>query len=58
VLALLLRGDFDLVHYAGHGDFDEQEPDRVGWLFAGGLLTLGSSSESSACRRSSLRTPV
>jgi hypothetical protein len=39
VLALLLRGDFDLVHYAGHGDFDEQEPDRVGWLFAGGLLT-------------------
>jgi pimeloyl-ACP methyl ester carboxylesterase len=39
VLALLLQGDFDLVHYAGHGDFDPNEPDRVGWVFAGGLLT-------------------
>jgi pimeloyl-ACP methyl ester carboxylesterase len=39
ILSLLLRGEFDLVHYAGHGDFDENEPDRVGWVFAGGLLT-------------------
>jgi hypothetical protein len=39
ILSLLLRGGFDLVHYAGHGDFDEEEPDRVGWVFAGGLLT-------------------
>ena len=39
ILSLLLRGEVDLVHYAGHGDFDEEEPDRVGWVFAGGLLT-------------------
>ena len=41
VLALLLGGDFDLVHYAGHGDFDPVAPDRVGWVFAGGLITPG-----------------
>lgn len=41
VLSLLLRGDFDLVHYAGHGDFDPEQPNRVGWLFARGLLTPG-----------------
>jgi pimeloyl-ACP methyl ester carboxylesterase len=41
VLSLLLRGDYDLVHYAGHGDFDPAQPDRVGWVFAGGLLTAG-----------------
>lgn len=41
VLSLLLRGDYDLVHYAGHGDFDPEQPNRVGWLFAKGLLTPG-----------------
>ncbi len=41
VLSLLLRGDYDLVHYAGHGDFDPVQPNRVGWLFARGLLTPG-----------------
>lgn len=41
VLSLLLRGGFDLVHYAGHGDFDPEQPNRVGWLFANGLLTPG-----------------
>ena len=41
VLSLLLRGDYDLVHYAGHGDFDPAKPDRVGWVFARGLLTPG-----------------
>lgn len=41
VLSLLLRGDYDLVHYAGHGDFDPAQPNRVGWLFARGLLTPG-----------------
>jgi pimeloyl-ACP methyl ester carboxylesterase len=39
VLALLLEGGFDLLHYAGHGDFDPDDPRRAGWLFAGGLLT-------------------
>ena len=41
VLSLLLRGDFDLVHYAGHANFDPARPDRVGWVFARGLLTPG-----------------
>jgi pimeloyl-ACP methyl ester carboxylesterase len=41
VLSLLLDGDFDLVHYAGHGDFDPDQPSRVGWVFAAGLLTPG-----------------
>lgn len=33
VLALLLTGDFDVVHYAGHGDYDPKDPDRTGWIF-------------------------
>ena len=41
VLSLLLDGEFDLVHYAGHGDFDPEQPSRVGWVFARGLLTPG-----------------
>jgi hypothetical protein len=41
VLDLLMRGGYDLVHYAGHGDFDEQDARRAGWLFAGGLITSG-----------------
>lgn len=41
VLALLLEGGFDLLHYAGHGDFDPEDPTRVGWVFASGLLTPG-----------------
>ncbi len=39
VLDLLAQGGYDVVHYAGHGDFDPDRPDRVGWLFASGLLT-------------------
>jgi hypothetical protein len=39
VLRHLLDGGFDLLHYAGHGDFDPEHPDRVGWVFKGGLLT-------------------
>ena len=35
VLTLLMRGDVDLVHYCGHGDFDAADPARRGWLFAG-----------------------
>jgi pimeloyl-ACP methyl ester carboxylesterase len=41
VLYLLMKGGYDIVHYAGHGDFDPDRPDRVGWMFAGGLLTPG-----------------
>ena len=41
VLAALMKGGFDLLHYSGHGDFDPRQPDRVGWVFKGGLLTPG-----------------
>jgi hypothetical protein len=39
VLMALARGDVDLLHYAGHGDFDPAQPDATGWIFADGLLT-------------------
>lgn len=39
VLGLLLSGRYALVHYCGHGDFDESEPERTGWVFDDGLLT-------------------
>jgi len=38
-LHLLMKGGYDILHYAGHGDFDPKDPDRAGWLFAEGLLT-------------------
>ena len=41
VLDLLTQGGYDLVHYAGHGDFDPADATRAGWLFAGGLITSG-----------------
>ena len=39
VLDQLLQGGFDILHYAGHGDFDPDNPSVTGWLFEGGLLT-------------------
>jgi len=39
VLAELLEGGYDIVHYAGHGDFDPVDGSRVGWVFEGGELT-------------------
>jgi hypothetical protein len=39
VLAKVLTGRYDLIHYAGHGVFDPEEPEMSGWLFADGLLT-------------------
>ena len=39
VLAELLEGGYDLVHYSGHGDFDPVDGTRVGWVFEGGELT-------------------
>jgi pimeloyl-ACP methyl ester carboxylesterase len=39
VLSRLHAGGYDILHYSGHGDFDPDRPDRVGWVFSGGLLT-------------------
>jgi hypothetical protein len=39
VLDRLLEGGWDILHYAGHGDFLPGEPDRAGWVFQDGLLT-------------------
>lgn len=39
VLDALLFGQFDLVHYAGHADYDVDEPSRTGWSFPHGALT-------------------
>jgi pimeloyl-ACP methyl ester carboxylesterase len=39
VLDRLLEGGWDILHYAGHGDFLPDEPDRAGWVFQDGLLT-------------------
>jgi len=33
LLALILSEEFDLIHYSGHGDFDEKNPARSGWIF-------------------------
>ncbi len=33
LLALILSDEFDLIHYSGHGDFDEKNPDHSGWIF-------------------------
>jgi pimeloyl-ACP methyl ester carboxylesterase len=39
VLDRLLEGGWDILHYAGHGDFLPGEPNRAGWIFQDGLLT-------------------
>lgn len=33
ILARLLNEEFDIVHFAGHGIFDEKNPNRSGWVF-------------------------
>jgi CHAT domain-containing protein len=38
VLKELLGRNYHLVHYAGHGTFDQDNPQLTGWLFADGLL--------------------
>jgi CHAT domain-containing protein/cytosol aminopeptidase family protein len=34
LLAMILSKDFDLIHYSGHGDFDEKNPSKSGWIFS------------------------
>nr|MBA2689926.1 CHAT domain-containing protein [Burkholderiales bacterium] len=38
VLGLLMREQFDILHYCGHGSFDPTNADRSGWLFEDGKL--------------------
>jgi CHAT domain-containing protein len=33
ILALILNENFDLIHYSGHGIFDQQDPANSGWVF-------------------------
>jgi len=33
ILALILNEEFDIVHFAGHGTFDEANPAQSGWVF-------------------------
>jgi CHAT domain-containing protein len=33
LLAMILSEEFDLIHYSGHGDFDEKNPAKSGWIF-------------------------
>jgi hypothetical protein len=40
VLRLLRTKQFDILHYAGHGDFDPDDPEhRAGWLFGTEFFT-------------------
>lgn len=41
VLNELSKYDYDILHFAGHGDFDAEDPTRAGWVFSDGLLTAG-----------------
>ncbi|MEM8486080.1 MAG: CHAT domain-containing protein [Bacteroidota bacterium] len=41
VLEKLFEGKYTIVHYAGHGDYDRDDPSKTGWLFTSGLLTAG-----------------
>jgi pimeloyl-ACP methyl ester carboxylesterase len=38
ILALILNGEFDLVHFAGHGVFDSSDPAKSGWVFGRELV--------------------
>jgi hypothetical protein len=38
ILALLLSGDFDIVHYAGHGDYNAEDPASTGWVFGANTM--------------------
>jgi len=39
VLSELLVGRYDIVHFAGHGTMDPEQPELAGWLFSDGLLS-------------------
>lgn len=33
ILKLVVRGTFDVIHFSGHGVFDEDQPNHSGWVF-------------------------
>jgi len=33
ILELIVNGSFDVIHYSGHGVFDENHPNNGGWVF-------------------------
>lgn len=33
ILSLILSDEFDIIHFAGHGIFDESDPANSGWIF-------------------------
>lgn len=62
VTARLQRGDHDVLHYAGHARFHDDDPGRSGLLLADGILTAAAVSDRpprlvylSACRSGRLR---
>jgi CHAT domain-containing protein len=42
ILALILTGGFDIIHYAGHGDYDPAQPGKAGWVFGKDRLLTAS----------------
>jgi hypothetical protein len=38
ILGLVLEGNFDVIHYAGHGVFDVENPSHSGWVFGRGRI--------------------
>jgi len=38
MLALILNEEFDIIHYAGHGTFDPQNPNKSGWVFGNNII--------------------
>lgn len=39
ILGEIERGEYDLVHYAGHAFFEDRAPEESGWIFKDGVLT-------------------
>ncbi len=39
VISHLIRNEYEVVHYAGHGTFSTDNPQTSGWMLADGLLT-------------------
>jgi CHAT domain-containing protein len=38
VLAMILEGEFDVIHFAGHGVFDATDGSKSGWVFGNGKV--------------------